>query len=170
MDDWYGRGDALVSELAAKAVDGDAAHDGEIVVQTFGEDVEDGAERKLEELSQTVVDALPVRGIHLKEELVKDNLEELLLLLIGLHGETHGKRLMTDVANLTDVQLSPGTLYPVLHDLESEGVLSMHKRVRTKAYEIAETEKAIAKLERSMIQHFTFGLLQYAFLSEYRRR
>jgi DNA-binding PadR family transcriptional regulator len=34
---------------------------------------------------------------------------------------THGTGLMDDMAQLFDVQPSPGTVYPRLHDLESDG-------------------------------------------------
>lgn len=141
----------------------------EIEIEMLDTVDQDGIERELQELLDNVRAALPVEEFHMDDELVKNNLEELLLILIGLHEETHGKELMSDVAWLTDVQLSPGTIYPVLHSLEEDDRLSVHKKVRTKAYKIDDEDQVTADLERSMIQHLCLGMLQYAFLSKFRR-
>lgn len=167
MTEWQEQTEALVEEIAGGSTRTDKAFD--LEVETFVSDDEDGIERELQDLVTTVEVALPVEGLHLDEELVKNNLEELLLVLIGLHGGTHGKQLMSDISRLTDVQLSPGTLYPVLHDLESRDLLSMHKRVRTKAYTVNDRDGVIGQLERSMIEHLSFGILQYAFLAKFRQ-
>lgn len=171
MDDWYDRGDSLVGDLAAETTaDDEEPGENELVIDSILVGDDEGIDRQLEELTRSVESALPVDGFHMPEELVKNNLEDVLLVLIGLHGETHGKELMSDIANLSGVQLSPGTLYPVLHDLESEGYLTMHKKVRTKAYSIKDPGDVVETLERSMIEHMSFGLLQYAFLAKYRDR
>ena len=120
-------------------------------------------EAELEELMAQVVAALPTDDIQFDEAIIKENLEEILLMLISMHGEAHGKELLSDLTHLFGAQLSPGTVYPSLHRLEEEGVLSMHAKVRTKEYSIADEEVVRATVERTMLQHLAFGMLLYAF-------
>ena len=113
---------------------------------------------------EQVRQALPTDDVQFDEAIVKENLEEILLMLISMHGETHGKQLLSDLSHLFGAQLSPGTVYPSLHALEDEEVLSMHAKVRTKEYAIDDDELVRATVERTMLQHLGFGLLLYAFL------
>ncbi|MFC6719380.1 PadR family transcriptional regulator [Natrialbaceae archaeon GCM10025810] len=124
----------------------------------------EAVERELDELMERVNGALPTDEVAFDEAIVKENLDEILLMLIALHGETHGKELLSDLTHLFDAQLSPGTVYPCLHSLEEEGVLSMHAKVRTKEYSIADEGYVRGTVERAMVQHLAFGLLLYAFL------
>lgn len=167
MDDWYEQGDSVVGSLAGEATD--SPDDSELVIETLTAEENEGIDREIDDLVRSVRGALPIDELYLDEALVKNNLDDLLLVLIGLHGETHGKELMSNVARLADVQLSPGTLYPVLHELEEEGYLTMRKKVRTKAYSIADEEAVQAKLERSMVEHLGFGIIEYSFLADFRR-
>lgn len=127
------------------------------------EDVRD-VERELDELMDQVNGALPTDDVQFDEAIIKENLDEILLMLIALHGETHGKELLSDLTHLFGAQLSPGTVYPSLHKLEEDDVLSMHAKVRTKEYSIADEDVARATVERTMVQHLAFGLLLYSFL------
>ncbi len=119
---------------------------------------------EFDELIEQVIEALPTDDVQFDESMVKENLEEILLMLISLHGETHGKQLLSDLSHLFGAQLSPGTVYPSLHGMEEEEVLSMHAKVRTKEYSIADEAVARASIERTMLQHLAFGMLLYAFL------
>ncbi|MFP8956529.1 helix-turn-helix transcriptional regulator [Natrialbaceae archaeon A-CW3] len=121
-------------------------------------------ERELDELMEQVTSALPTDDVQFDEAIIKENLDEILLMLISLHGETHGKELLSDLAHLFGAQLSPGTVYPSLHSLEDEDVLSMHAKVRTKEYSIDDEEYVRGTVEQTMLQHLAFGLLLYAFL------
>ena len=121
-------------------------------------------ERELDELMAEVNAALPTEDVQFDEAIIKENLDEILLMLIALHEETHGKELLSDLTHLFGAQLSPGTVYPSLHTLEEEDVLSMHAKVRTKEYSIDDEEYVRATVERTMVQHLAFGLLLYAFL------
>ena len=121
-------------------------------------------ESDLDDLMAQVNDSLPTEDVKFDEAIIKENLDEILLMLIALHGETHGKELLSDLTHLFGAQLSPGTVYPSLHTLEEEGVLSMHAKVRTKEYSIADEAFVRATIERTMLQHLAFGLLLYAFL------
>ena len=122
---------------------------------------------ELEELLEYVADALPVDEMAFDDALVKETLDELLLMLITLHEETHGDELLTDLERLFDAQLSPGTVYPRLHELEDRDVLSMHAKVRTKEYSIDDPDYVRDTIEGTMIQHLAFGMLLYAFLDRY---
>ena len=128
------------------------------------EDATRDVEREPDELMAQVNGALPTDEVQFDEAIIKENLDEILLMLIALHDETHGKELLSDLTHLFGAQLSPGTVYPSLHNLEEEDVLSMHAKVRTKEYSIADEEYVRGTVERTMVQHLAFGLLLYAFL------
>lgn len=92
--------------------------------------------------------------------LIKESLPELLTSLVELRtGETHGKGVMEDLERFFGADLSPGTVYPVLHDLKDEGVLSVHELVQTKEYSVADPDAASARLESAMAQHLALGLV-----------
>ena len=94
------------------------------------------------------------------EGLVKQSLPELLAALVELRSsETHGKGVMDDIEEFFGVDLSPGTVYPVLHDLEEEGLLSMHELVQTKEYSVEDAEATAKMLRRTMDQHLALGLV-----------
>lgn len=102
-----------------------------------------------------------------EESVVKGNLDEILVLLVALReSETHGKGLMEDLATVFDSRLSPGTVYPRLHDLEEEGVLCMQELVRTKEYRIEDEETTKDLVESAMHQHLALGFFFYAALGE----
>lgn len=92
------------------------------------------------EIVESVVEELfPGERFEFDEDLVKNALDELLVVLVALRdGETHGKGLMDNLAEHFDAQLSPGTVYPRLHALDDEDVLTVHELVRTKEYRIAD--------------------------------
>lgn len=92
------------------------------------------------------------------EDLVKQDLDEILVLLIAMRtGETNGKTLMSDLNELFDSQLSPGTVYPALHDLESEGVLEMFELVRSKEYRVEDREAAAEMVTAAARQHLALA-------------
>lgn len=97
------------------------------------------------------------------EEVVTQSLDEILLALIALRDdETHGTGLMEDMARVFDVQPSPGTVYPRLHDLEADGTLARHDLVQTKQYSVDDESAADGKIERAMYQHLAVGLFLHA--------
>lgn len=103
------------------------------------------------------------------EAIVKENLEAVLLVLISIRNGAHGKRLMGDLSDFFDAQLSPGTVYPRLHDLEAAGILQVHELVRTKEYTIADETGARERIERAMRQHLTLGAVFRASLDHLER-
>jgi hypothetical protein len=101
------------------------------------------------------------------ETVVKQNLDEVLLMLIALREDgTHGKGLMDDLGIHFQSRLSPGTVYPRLHDLEERGLLDRQEMVRTKEYLIADDEQVRTHLEHAMAQHLTLGYALYLSLGD----
>ncbi|AEH38147.1 helix-turn-helix transcriptional regulator [Halopiger xanaduensis] len=132
-----------------------------------GTDAGNSVERELDSLLEQVQGALATDDIQFDEALIKENLDEVLLMLIALREETHGKELLSDLTHLFDATLSPGTVYPALHDLKEEDVLAMHTKVRTKEYSIDDEAYVREAVEQTMRQHLAFGLLLYAFLARH---
>lgn len=92
--------------------------------------------------------------------LVKESLPELLTMLVGLRtSDTHGKGIIEDLDRFFGADLSPGTVYPALHELDDEGVLEMRELVQTKEYDIGDRTAACGLLEDAMAQHFALGLV-----------
>jgi pyoverdine/dityrosine biosynthesis protein Dit1 len=90
---------------------------------------------------------------------VKGALDALLVMLVMLRSsETHGKQLIEDLDEQFDTALSPGTVYPRLHDLCEDGVLNRRELVRTKEYTIEDPEQARTTLAESARQHLALGL------------
>lgn len=113
-------------------------------------------------VSAAIRTLFPDSDFRFDEAVIKQNLEEVLVLLVALRdGETHGKGLMGDIAGLFDSQLSPGTVYPRLHDLEEADVLLVHEMVRTKEYRISDDVEARRRVENAMCQHLALGLVFY---------
>ncbi|MFB6165786.1 MAG: helix-turn-helix transcriptional regulator [Haloarculaceae archaeon] len=100
------------------------------------------------------------------DEIVKQNLDEILVALIALRDGTHGKALIDDLSRLFDAKLSPGTVYPRLHDIEDDGVLSMHELVRTKEYSVDDADAARERIEQAMYHHLALGLFLHDSLGE----
>ncbi len=123
-------------------------------------------DRTPEEVMSAVSEALVDEDdVAVSEELVTQSLDEILLALIALRDdETHGTGLMEDVAQLFDVRPSPGTVYPRLHDLDSDGTLSRHDLVQTKQYAIDDEDVATERIESAMYQHLAIGLFLQAAL------
>lgn len=155
--------EAVLDQLS-KAVTSDYQAESYDISLGSTDDATRDVERELDELMAQVNSALPTDEVQFDEAIIKENLDEILLMLIALHEETHGKELLSDLTHLFGAQLSPGTVYPSLHNLEEEDVLSMHAKVRTKEYSIADEEYVRATVERAMLQHLAFGMLLYAFL------
>lgn len=151
----------LLAELSEERGDSDG------VDQTF--DLWGGQEEQpMQSLMTTLMNSLfPQTDFRFDEGLVKNNLDELLLLLIAVRTEeTHGKALMEDLTEFFGARLSPGTVYPQLHKLEEDGLLQKHEKVRTKEYRIADSEAAERTLQRTMWQHLAIGYALYLGLND----
>jgi len=125
-------------------------------------------DQRAEVLLDGVTDALSEGDFRFAEGMVKSNLEEILLLLVaGREADAHGKGLMGDLATVFDTRLSPGTVYPRLHDLESDGLLSVQELVRTKEYRIEDDSGVAERVEAAMEQHLALGLFFRAALADF---
>jgi len=106
-------------------------------------------------------------GFQFRESVVKENLDEILLLLVAHRSaETNGKSLMSDLAAVFDTRLSPGTLYPQLHELDDEGLLQAQELVRTKEYQVDDKEALVERITAATEQHLALGLFLQAALEE----
>jgi hypothetical protein len=64
------------------------------------------------------------------EATVRENLAPVLVALVAdPDRRTHGKALLGQIADLFGVHLRPGTIYPVLDELEAESVIGRHEEV-----------------------------------------
>ena len=102
-----------------------------------------------------------------EERTVKENLEEILLVLIAHRSsDTHGKSLMGDLTAIFGTRLSPGTVYPQLHELEAAGALRVQELVRTKEYQVEDEQLLKERVSATMEQHLALGLFLQATLEE----
>ncbi|MFC7231537.1 PadR family transcriptional regulator [Saliphagus sp. GCM10025308] len=154
---------AILNKLANEGSMNTAAEPNTLSVER-NESHQSAVERDLEEMMAQVVSVLPAEDVRFEDALLKENLDEVLLMLVALHDGANGKELLSTLATYFDVQLSPGIVYPALHDLEDEAFLEMHPMVRTKEYSISNEDHVRATLEATMVQHLAFGLLLSAFL------
>ena len=124
-----------------------------------------GRDETPEEVMAAVTGDAVDADVTFDEDLVTCSLDELLLSLVTLRDDgTHGTGLIEDLGRLFGVEPSPGTVYPRLHDLEADGVLSRHELVRTKQYAIDGPAMAREQLEATMHQHLSVGLFLAAAL------
>jgi DNA-binding PadR family transcriptional regulator len=65
-----------------------------------------------------------------------------------------------------DTRLSPGTLYPQLHELEDEGLLTVQELVRTKEYRVDDEEALAERVTAAAEQHLALGLFFHAALED----
>lgn len=139
----------------------------EMVGGTAGEDA-GSIEQRSEAVLESVTDSLfEDEAFDFEESVVKANLDEILLLLVAMRdSETHGKGLMEDLETVFDAELSPGTVYPRLHELEEDGSLRVQELVRTKEYRIDDEARCRDRVESAMRQHLALGFFFRAALDE----
>lgn len=102
-----------------------------------------------------------------EETHVKSSLDELLLSLVALRtADTHGKQLLDDLAQEFDTILSPGTVYPRLHDLCDEDVLEQRELVKTKEYTLDDAATAEQTVAEAARQHLALGMVLRAALEQ----
>jgi hypothetical protein len=132
-----------------------------------GPEVRFAPDQQMEVVLDEVVGALFDDEFRFDESVIKQNLDELLLLLVaGRSADRHGKALMGDLTTVFDTHMSPGTVYPRLHDLEEAGALDVKPLVRTKEYELADETAVTERVEGAMRQHLAMGLLLRTALAE----
>ena len=93
-------------------------------------------------------------------ELIKGTLKTIILKLLSENDKMYGYEITQKVKELTDgkIQLTEGALYPTLHALEADGILTtkavnVGNRIR-KYYTITKTGKKMAKEKVSEFREF----------------
>lgn len=125
-----------------------------------GETEEDPAADTAAILTETARSINGTDQLDVDDGLVKQSLDELLVMLIALRtNDAHGKGIMGDVNRFFGTQLSPGTVYPTLHDLEERGLLEVHELVQTKEYFLRDEAAAREAVREAMRQHLAMGFL-----------
>jgi hypothetical protein len=120
-----------------------------------------------EYLSEVLESFAPAGEFTFSEETVKGDLGEILLTLVAHRStETNGKRLMEDLGRVFDADLSPGTVYPQLHEFEEEGLLERHELVRTKEYQLDDADACRERIAAEMRQHLVLGLFYHRALAD----
>jgi len=118
-----------------------------------------------ESLLASAIEDIADGDIAVDDGLVTQSLDEILLAMIALSDdETHGTGLMEALSRLFDAQLSPGTVYPRLHDLEADDTLAVHELVQTKQYSIDDADTAASRIEEAAYRHFVIGMFLHASL------
>ena len=110
---------------------------------------------------------LPAESV---QRFVKDELENIVLALV-LREPMCGTDIIKTIHSKFNVLLSPGTIYPLLHDLEKKGLLKCEYGVKTKTYKPMEgaEEKICAMLEEHVkASRFLSRFLQVTGVSEKR--
>ena len=118
-----------------------------------------------ESLLDPVIDDVVSGDLAVEDGLVTQSLEEILLAMIAIaDGGTHGTGLMDELESQFGAELSPGTVYPRLHELDADGTLQVHELVQTKQYGIADSTAAEERIAESAHQHLAVGLFLHAAL------
>jgi DNA-binding PadR family transcriptional regulator len=97
--------------------------------------------------------APPSSNIDFDRSLVREVLDETLLGLLALREDgSNGKELMNCLSLAFGVDLSPGTVYPCLHDFHEDGVLAQQELIQSKQYQIEDSERAHQQIEETLHQ------------------
>ncbi len=132
-----------------------------------GETEEDPAAETAQILTETARSIDGSDQLDVDDGIVKQSLDELLVMLVALRSnDAHGKGIMGDFNRFFGTQLSPGTVYPALHDLEERGLLEVHELVRTKEYFLGDEAAATETVREAMRQHLAMGFLFQRMLEE----
>ncbi|MFT4883871.1 MAG: hypothetical protein ACI8U4_001384 [Natronomonas sp.] len=120
-------------------------------------DVGTPVSRTVEETMEGLFDD---RQFDFEDSQVKASLDELLMALVAIRSsDTHGKQLLDDLAGDFDTALSPGTVYPRLHDLCEGGPLERRELVKTKEYTLDDEVEASQAIANAARQHLTLGMI-----------
>jgi hypothetical protein len=92
-------------------------------------------------------------------ETVTTYLDTLLLLLIVVRGRASGKELRQDLRRVFGADLSSGTVYPKLNELEDDGKLVSHELKRRKVYTVTDDKTVSEYINRRVNRVATFSLV-----------
>jgi hypothetical protein len=156
------------TELGAATDDGDAITVSQLRAELNGTgQAEDPGTAVSEVVAEVEASLFGEDAFTFEETHVKSSLDELLLSLVALRSaDTHGKQLLDDLAQEFDTILSPGTVYPRLHDLCDEDVLEQRELVKTKEYTLDDATTAESTVAEAARQHLALGMILRTALEE----
>ena len=131
------------------------------------EDPEDSGTAVAETVAEVEASLFGSEQFSYEETHIKSSLDELLVSLVALRdADTHGKQLLDDLGEQFDTMLSPGTVYPRLHELCGEGLLDQRELVKTEEYVLDDPDDARSAVAAAARQHLALGMLFRAALEE----
>lgn len=97
----------------------------------------------------------------IRNDLKKNCIQELTILLIAYHGKIHGKGIIDELRNKFSLSISAGTMYPILHELEERDIVEKHEGVRSKKYTLNKKEEGLELARKKIKSLFVQYLLLY---------
>lgn len=138
-----------ISKLDSEEIKGLAAQHDKLIVTADSRKVKPSLHNSFDDVNAEKV-----------EQFVKNELESIVLALT-LKKPLCGLAIKEQIHKKFDVLLSSGTLYPLLHKLETKGLLEAKSGIKTKRYAPVDKEKIVAKLDEHMqAKNFLNGFLE----------
>ena len=128
----------------------------------------DGSENLMERVSEKIEGVINEEKI--KEDIQKNCLEELTILMIANEGKIHGKAIIDKLREQFGLFISAGTMYPILHDLEDRGILEKYEGVQSKKYSLKNRSEAVGIAREKIKSVFSQYLLLYQLHKTYMDR
>ncbi|MEF8832218.1 MAG: response regulator [Candidatus Thermoplasmatota archaeon] len=128
----------------------------------------EGSKNLMEELSKKIEGVINEDKI--KEDIQKNCLEELTILMIANEGKIHGKAIIDKLRERFGLSISAGTMYPKLHDLEDRDILEKHEGVQSKKYSLRNKSEAVEIAREKIRSVFSQYLLLYQLHRTYMNR
>ena len=94
------------------------------------------------------------------EKIIKQNLDLLVLSMLDKKA-THGYDLISEFHNVFNILLSPGTLYPVLYNMESMKFLKAENLGKARKYSVTELGKRELDNESMVFKKTSVKIEQY---------
>ncbi len=127
-------------------------------------DIED-SEDLMDVISEKFRDVIDDEKI--REDIKKNCLEELIILIIANEEKIHGKAIIDELRELFGLSISAGTMYPILHDLEDRDVLERHVGIHSKKYSLKEGREGVEIAKEKIKSVFSQYLLLYQLYRTY---
>ena len=86
------------------------------------------------------------------------NLDEILLIFVGIRGQATGKELSTDLRRVFGTDLSSGTVYPRLTALEEQELLAVREFPRRKVYSLREPATVCDRIKSDAERTLAFSM------------
>jgi hypothetical protein len=111
-------------------------------------------------LRDRAVGALDTRRVHFDAGIVKQNLDDIALMAAVLGPEgVYGKELLEAMTRAFGHPLSPGTVYPVLHELNDDELFQQDQSGKSKSYTVLDEAAVAPRLQDAASQHLVLGTM-----------